>query len=307
MRVAQYRILTKILNTVDVPEYIHGFETGKSIPKMAQIHTGKQVVISIDLKDFFPSIKQNMVKAMFEKMGIDPVSSTVLSELCTYKSYVPQGSLTAPKISNIISGATFGPELKAYCDKESIDMTIYADDITLSFNDRSKDREENKIFCRTVIDFVKTTVAKYGFCVNSEKTKVMRPNQRQWVCGAVVNVLVNMRKTERLQLRALVHNCTKNGIEAEALKSGMKPENFIRKYAGRINWLCQLNMDAGVKLKAEFRKVTVPYLKKYPEIEIPELAWNSGIELPYVQEIGDESFENFKEESTESLDNIPIT
>jgi retron-type reverse transcriptase len=298
MRLAQYRILTRILDKVDVPEYIHGFETGRSIPKMAQLHTGKQVVISVDIKDFFPSILQYMVKTLFANLGYDDKASTVLSELCTYKAYVPQGSLTAPKVSNLITAGTFGPELKTYCDKEGLDLTIYADDITISFNDKSQDRQVNKQYCRDLIDLIKATVKKYGFTVNGEKTKVMRPFQRQWVCGAVVNVQVNMRKTERLALKALVHNCSRNGIEAEASKTGMNPENFIRKYAGRINWLCQLNMDSGAKLKTEFRKITVPYLRKFPEIQIPELSWNSGIEIPYEREAGDETFLSTETQST---------
>lgn len=108
----------------------------------------------------------------------------------------------------------------------------------------------------------------------------MGKNQRQWVCGAVVNEKVNMRKTERATLRAIVHNISKNGIGKEAEKTKLSPESFIRKYAGRINWLCQLNPDAGVLMKKDFRKYANEYLRKLPEhIEIPELSWNSTIEI----------------------------
>lgn len=288
MRIAQFRILTRILDLVEIPDYIHGFEKGKSIPVMAQTHVGKGVIISLDIKDFFPSITQNMVRCMYEQLGIDPKSALVLSELSTYKYYVPQGSLTAPKISNIIAAGTFGKEIAAFCREKGLNLTIYADDVTISYDEATKDRAANKAFCRSVLDFVTETVNKYGFEINRKKTKVMRPNQRQYVCGAVVNVLVNLRKEERLQLRAIVHNCEKNGVEAEAAKAGMKIDNFIRKYAGRINWLCQLNMDKGATLKTSFRKSSAVYLKKYPEIEIPELSWNSGIEFPYVPEAEEE-------------------
>src|SRR5579859_7236531 len=45
MRVVQYKILTQILNKVEVPEYVHAFEKGKSIPKMAECHVGKDMVV----------------------------------------------------------------------------------------------------------------------------------------------------------------------------------------------------------------------------------------------------------------------
>lgn len=292
IRTVQFRILERILNLAEIPDYIYGFEIGKSIPKMAEIHTNKHVVISLDIKDFFPSIKQFMVKAMFEQLGIAEDAAGLLSELCTYKSYVPQGSLTAPKISNLIAAGTFGRDIKEMSDRLGLSLTIYADDITVSYNEPTLDRELNSSKVREVIEEITKLVRKYGFSINTDKTKIMRRHQRQWVCGAVVNEKVNMRRLERYALKALVHNSRTNGVEVEASKAKMEVDAFIRKYAGRINWMCQLNPDAGTLLKVKFRKACAPYLKKRPEIEIPELSWNSGIELPYVPEPEDEMIFN---------------
>ena len=281
MRIAQFRILTKILNLVQIPSYIHGFEKDKSIPRMARDHIGKKIVISIDIKDFFPSIKEYMVRSMFGQLGFGESAARLLSELCTYRAFVPQGSLTAPKISNIIAAGSFGPEVEAYCKSQNISMTIYADDVTMSYSKDFENVEESKSFARQVITEVTGLIEKHGFRVNHAKTKVMHRGTRQWVCGAVVNDKVNMSRKERYKLKAIVHNTRKNGVEAEAAKSKLSVESFIRKTAGRINWLCQLNADTGVNLKADFRKSTAPYLKKYPDVQIPELAWNSGVEVPF--------------------------
>ena len=214
---------------------------------------------------------------------MDQKSARILSELTTYKSYVPQGSLTAPKISNLIAAGTFGKEVFEYCNSQNLSLTIYADDITVSYNVAADlTLEQTRARVTEIISNIETRVEKYGFRINKEKTKVMRRNTRQWVCGAVVNDKVNMKRVERYQLRAIVHNCKVKGIEAEAAKSKTNVENFIRKYAGRINWMCQLNPDAGLKFKLEFRKIVLPYLAKNKDIEIPELSWNSGIEMPYV-------------------------
>ena len=289
IRTAQYRILTEILEHVPIPEYIYGFERNKSIPTMAKIHVGADVVVSIDLKDFFPSIKQFMVQAMFEKLGMATMPAKILSELTTYKSFVPQGSLTAPKISNIVAAGTFGKDVATYCKEKGYTLSIYADDITISYKDPKVAGTANRDKALEVVGFIRQTVRKYGFQINEDKTKIMRRHTRQWVCGAVVNEKVNMKRAERYQLRAIVHNCTNNGIEAEAEKAKMTTDAFIRKFAGRINWLCQLNPDKGVEYKVRFRKAAAPFMKKHPEIDIPELAWNSGVEIPYEFSAEDEA------------------
>lgn len=310
MKLVQYRILTKILNHVEIPSYIYGFEQGKSIPVMSKVHIGKSIVISLDIKDFFPSIKQYMVGQAFNDLGIGETPARILSELCTYKSYVPQGSLTAPKISNIIISGTFGKELHDHFQKEGIALTIYADDITISYNE-SKDvpREVSRAKVTELITFITKSVEKYGFRINREKTKIMRQNVRQWVCGVVVNQKVNMKRDDKYRLKAIVNNCVKNGIVSEAQKVNMNSTEFIRKYAGRINWLCQLNMDVGAKLKVAFRRISANYLKDFPEVEIPELAWNSSIETVYVPEPEDDMIFNNgtgAQENSETITESPF-
>jgi RNA-directed DNA polymerase len=248
MRVAQYKILTQILNKIEIPEYIYAFEKGKNIPRMAEAHVGKAVVISIDLKDFFTSIKQYHLYALFQHLGFSEQPARLLSELCTYKSFVPQGALTSPKLSNLITSLTFGPTLNDYCNERGYTMTIYADDITISMDKETKDRQGDD-FVGEIVRYVSQTVRDYNFRVNHEKTKVMQPYQRQYVCGVVVNQRINLQKSERNKLRAIVYNCSRKGIKHEAAKTGVPSELFCSKLMGRLNWFSQLNPGTGTRLK----------------------------------------------------------
>jgi RNA-directed DNA polymerase len=254
MRVIQYKILTQVLNKIEVPEYIQAFEKGKSIPKMAQRHVGKDMVVSIDLEDFFTSIKQYQLFDLFQHIGFGEKPARTLSELCTYESFVPQGALTSPKLSNIITALTFGPAIKEYCDKQGYTLSIYADDITISM-DRETRLKHGKGIVKDLLEVVSREVGRYRFRINTKKTKVMRYFQRQYVCGAVVNVMVNLQKTERNKLRAMVYNCNKNGIEAEAAKAGISADQFYSKLMGRLNWFSQLNPTAGDRLKSKLKQV----------------------------------------------------
>jgi RNA-directed DNA polymerase len=250
----QYKILKQVLERIPVPEYIYAFEKGKNIPDMAGIHVGKKIVVSLDLKDFFTSIKQHHLESIFAATGFGPTPARSLSELCTYKSFVPQGALTSPKISNIFTALTFGPEVKVYCDEKGYTLSIYADDLTIS-RDNNVEGQEGKNTTSELIKFVTETVSKYGMRINRDKTKVMHSYQRQWVCGTVVNEKVNLLKRDRYSLKAIVHNCELNGIQKEAAKTGVAPGEFAAKIIGKIGWFAQLNPEAGNKLKEKFKAV----------------------------------------------------
>ena len=281
MRVIQYRILG-LLNTVPIPDYIYGFEMGKSIPQMASLHVGQRVVISLDIKDYFGSIKQYRVMELFKALGMSGGVAKICSELCTYKAFVPQGALTSPKISNLITAGTFGKELEAYCKEAGLTLTVYADDITVSYGDELTfpTRLDERNFQHGVIATISSLVKLAGFRINREKTKIMAPGRRKWVCGAVVNERVNMLRKERNNLRAIVHNCTKNGITAEAAKAGMQTLDFVRKYSGRLNWLSQLNEEKGKALWKQFKELARPLTKLYPDFHIEKWAYDSGQEDP---------------------------
>lgn len=241
MRSVQFRLLTKLLDFAVIPDYIYAFEKNKSIPEMAAKHVEKKLVISIDLKDFFHSITQKNVFDTMVKMGIGEPAARTISEIATFTYFVPQGALTSPKMANIITSHTFGPMIKEYCDSKNLDLTIYADDVTISTND-------DDISPAEVIQEVSNFIRAVGFRVNRDKTKIMRSSRRQYVCGVVVNKKTNLMKKERNRLRAIVHNIVTNGVEAEAAKNGIDSASFLNHIKGKVNWFRQLNSDKGQAL-----------------------------------------------------------
>lgn len=251
MRLLQYRILKEVLEkNFEIPDYIYAFERNKSIPVMAKVHEASLMIVSLDIKDYFPSIKQNVIAKLFRDIGFGQPAARTISELVTLGPNVPQGGLTSPKISNIIAAATFGPQVEEFCKDRGLNLTIYADDITVS----SKSEFDSK----EVIDFVTGVLTNHGFRVNKAKTKVMKKGTRQsrlYVCGAVVNEKVNLIKKERLRLRAIVHNASKNGVEAEASKTSLTPNEFVMRIRGKLNWFAQLNPEGSASLVEKFRTV----------------------------------------------------
>ena len=241
MRSVQYRLLTKLLNRLILPDYVYAFEKDRNIPAMAALHTNKYCIISLDIKEFFHSIMQEDLAIILQRLGIGTMPARTISEICTYKAFVPQGALTSPKLSNLVTSVTFGPEVKTYCDEKGLTLTVYADDVTVSTNNKDVNPKE-------VIQDISLMIQAHGFRINRKKTKVMYHGSRQYVCGAVVNAKVNLIVKERKKLRAMVHNVVKNGIPAEAAKTEQDPNKFLNHLRGRINWYRQLNPVLGQKL-----------------------------------------------------------
>jgi hypothetical protein len=61
----------------------HGFLVGRSILTNAEAHTDSQVVVGMDLKDFFPTLTFPRVKGIFRAAGYLEGIATLLALLCT--------------------------------------------------------------------------------------------------------------------------------------------------------------------------------------------------------------------------------
>lgn len=231
------------MDQAPIEPYVHAFEKSKSIPLMTQIHVGKKLIISLDIKDFFTSITQSKLSTCLRHLGMGMAAARTVSELCTYTFFVPQGGLTSPKVANLVTSMTFGPDIKRICDEEGFTLSIYADDVTIS-----TDREGVNI--PSIISRISECITKYGFRINRSKTKVMPRKGRQYVCGVVVNEKNNLLLRSRQKLRAIIHYIEKEGLQAAAIRNGVESsESFESIIKGRVNWLKQLNPALGEKLK----------------------------------------------------------
>ncbi|MBA4006978.1 MAG: RNA-dependent DNA polymerase, partial [Delftia sp.] len=80
---AQYWVLDNILAKVPAHDAAHGFLAGRSIVSNAAPHAGHDVVINLDVKDFFPSIAFGRIKGVFRHLGYGEAIATLLALLCS--------------------------------------------------------------------------------------------------------------------------------------------------------------------------------------------------------------------------------
>lgn len=247
-------LLTKLLSDhVRLPDYLYAFEAGKSVPSLARRISSQEHrwIVSVDIKDYFTSIRQTTVMSILE--GLFPNDRARLakriSELVTYKYFLPQGAPSSPKISNLVTACTFGPSVEKYCEENNLRFAIYADDIIVWPNPLTT------VTPKEVVQELYRILIRAGFKANRQKTKIMYSTQRQWVCGAVVNEKPNLVKHERKLLRAILHTWETKGFDK--VKYGEDPERFKCHLRGRLNWLNQLNPELGSKMIAQFNRLNL--------------------------------------------------
>ena len=83
LREIQSKILRGILDPVPVHFAAHGFCRGKSCRTFVEPHVGREVVLRMDLRGFFPSIPAARIHALFATLGYPEAVARTLTALCT--------------------------------------------------------------------------------------------------------------------------------------------------------------------------------------------------------------------------------
>ena len=152
----QKLIQTQIVEKMVIHGAAHGFVVGKSIFTNASEHTNSSLIVSVDLKDFFPTFTFPRVKGLFRSYGYSLGVATLLAAICTEASrrpitidgethyiatgprVLPQGSPASPALTNALS-LRLDRRLSQYADSNGWRYTRYADDLTFSkFNNGEK-------------------------------------------------------------------------------------------------------------------------------------------------------------------------
>src|SRR5262249_53215019 len=184
-----------------------------------------RLVLRLDLRDFFPSVRAARVHALFRRLGYPRAVARLLTGLCTHavspaawpsldrkdwpvrqvyaSPHLPQGAPTSPALANLTAWR-LDARLTGLAAAAGAVYTRYADDLAFS-GDRAFERAARRFQVQ-----VMRTALEEGFEVNARKTRFMRPAVRQQLCGVVLNSRPNVSRDEYDRLKAVLHNCARH-------------------------------------------------------------------------------------------------
>lgn len=255
LKIIQKNILHNILEDRYISKHAKAYKKGLSLKDNAYIHIKKDMILKLDIKDFFNNITFMQVYCTCFPEKFFPKSiGTLLTNLCIYKNKLPQGAPTSSYISNIIM-LDFDIVIGKYCKENNISYTRYCDDMTFSGNFNKKE----------LINLVKLELSKLGLSLNNEKITLITKKSRQVVTGIVVNNKMQVNIDYRKNIRKEIYFIKKYGITSHMnyLNLTISKEKYLNQLLGRINFVLQI--DDKNKEFIEYRKYILNSIKNILE------------------------------------------
>ena len=226
LRAFQDKIKTHILDKARFAAYLYGGIKRKSAIKNARNHSGKEAVLALDIKSFFPSIRPERVLAVFERLGYIGEAGRILTRLTTYEYQLPQGPPTSPAIANL-AVPRLDARLSGLARSQGLSHTRFVDDMTLSGSRRLAK------FSRLAARIVEED----GFKVKQgPRGQLMPQDRRQSITGLSVNFKLNVARHKRNEVLA---------DSVRRLREGLRLDDSTQ---GKLAWLNSANPKVGTRL-----------------------------------------------------------
>jgi RNA-directed DNA polymerase len=275
LKEVQRWVLHEILHHVPAHDAAHGFTPGRSVRSHATVHSGRRVVLRLDLRDFFAAIPAGRVYGIFRMLGYGHGVAHTLTALCTNSipawvleaterpthprliqphfwlgrqlatPHLPQGAPTSPALANL---AAFRLDRRLTGLSSAFDLryTRYADDLTFSGARLAGSAN------RALIMLVTQVADEEGFRVHSDKSSLRTAAQRQVVTGIVVNQKLNVARDDYDRLKARLHRLAVKGPDRTRSAGGVDLQAHLR---GQVAWVASLNSGRGEKLQRLFETI----------------------------------------------------
>jgi RNA-directed DNA polymerase len=255
LRRVQRQILDELLSKLPTHTAAHGFVKKRSVVTNAKPHESSQLVVKLDLKDFFPTISYHRVRGLLCRYGFSPEVADTLAGLTTHRAvlsdgYVvwpgvlPQGAPTSPVLANLIC-RRLDSRLSGLAKRMGARYTRYADDLTFSFAKGLDHKNDLGRF----LWWVNQVCQQEGFAENVGKRKILRPSAQQRITGVVVNSGLSVPRAMRRTFRAILHNCRMHGLDSQA-----RGRRDFRAYLlGYASYIQMVQPSLGKRVLAEVR------------------------------------------------------
>ena len=230
LKLVQNWILRNILEKCPVSRYAKAYIKGKTLISNAKYHLGQKVVVTLDIKDFFPSISFYSVRNIFHHLGYSLEMSTIIASLCCYRNSLPQGAPTSPYLSNLYM-LPVDKRIAKYLLFRNIRYTRYADDLTFS----------GTFDPHRLIHDISSLLFEFGFRINPQKTRVAYQNARQEVTGVIVNSHMQIERDKRKTIRQELYYIKKFGLDSHLARIGRSKKHYLNHLLGQINFALFIN------------------------------------------------------------------
>lgn len=176
-----------LLSRITPPSYLQSGTKGRSHISNAKMHIGCDELISLDIRNFYPSTRGWHVYDFFHNTLLcSPDVSAILKDIATYNDHVPTGSCLSQKIAFFAHYQMFN-KIADLANQFNLTFSCFVDDLNLSGQFASKYH----------LNQVRIILKNRGLQSNSGKERIYKKGQYKEVTGSIVtkdNLLLPNKK-----------------------------------------------------------------------------------------------------------------
>ena len=233
LKEVQRRIYRTLLRDLELPEYLCGGVKGHSVLDNVALHAGESLIVTIDIKSWFPSITSNDVHFVwYTVLKCSREIADLLTSLTTFNGHLPQGSPASMALSNLVLYSIDLPIRRAAASL-GVNYSCWVDDLVFS--------GEN---ARRMIPVVKSTLKVAGFKISQPKLKVMGTTKQKVINGIIPGRKPSIPKQTRERIRSALHHLRVKNI-CEQVPMGkllvQDVERYIATQKGKLAYFRNVN------------------------------------------------------------------
>ena len=169
LKEVQERINRILLGPVILPDHIFGAVRYRSIIGNAQCHQGAKLLVTLDVRQCFPSITNVHVYSVWSNiLGCSPAVASLLTKLTTFNRHLPQGAPTSPILANLFIWSVDG-QIRDACAELGVEYSTWIDDLAFS-GDKA----------RNLIQVVVGALKRSGLRLSHKKIRIMGHHESIW-------------------------------------------------------------------------------------------------------------------------------
>ena len=279
LAIAQRWLVDHVLRYAPIHPASFAFHPDSSPVHAAEQHPNTKWLLKIDIEDFFHSVSEGTVSAIFVRLGFPKLLAFEFARLCTisldqqhnknsiphqspitfyalgYEGFLPQGAPTSPMLANLAM-LHVDTLLARLAEERGLRYSRYADDLAFSTDTDCSLAKMHKLqrdVCRILNNA--------GFQPNKRKTLIRGPGTRRIVLGMLIDgPMPRLQRAYKDMLRLHLHYLSSPAYgpakHALALKTGIS--SLYHHVRGLIGWAQQVEPAFGQRTLEQFASVDWP-------------------------------------------------
>ncbi|MCI0463982.1 MAG: reverse transcriptase family protein [Gemmataceae bacterium] len=221
----QHQIIARYFASEQPHPAAVAYQKGKSTADHVWAHAGAEVLVTADVRDFFPSTRAGRVEDWWLER-VDTDTARLLTLLTTYRGGLPQGAPTSPGLSNFVN-RELDERLARRAEAAGARYTRYCDDLAFSWRAGWGPPSEFERGVRaTLHEFGYELHPEKGWCVYS---RLAEPE----ITGVILTRRGGVRLPERLQRVMRTLAGSKDALDAQRLEGYRGYSAMVARRPGR--------------------------------------------------------------------------